>query len=146
MIKRGFYGPYRCCLCHQATESTAHILVECDFAQKVWALVLHGLPMSFFPLFANLVILFKNWQSRYPGTLSYSHVWIKIWQAIPKFIWWKIWLARIDLIFNSKLSKPEIVASKAKAFLLEVAGNIRIVGTNLEAEHNWLGSKFGDKI
>ena len=44
------------------------------------------------------------------------------------------------------MPKPEIVASKAKAFLLEVAGNIRIVGTNLEAEHNWLGLKTVDKI
>ena len=44
------------------------------------------------------------------------------------------------------MPKPEIVASKAKAFLLEEVGILQIVGTNLEAEHNWSGSKFGDKI
>ena len=55
-------------------------------------------------------------------------------------------MARNDLIFNSKMSKPEIAASIAKAFLLEAAGNLRIVGTNLEAEHNWLGLKTVDKI
>ena len=110
LIKRGFFGPYRCCFCQQSDESTAHILVECIFAQKVWVVVLRGLPISFFPLSAELVTLFKNWQSRYPGTLSSSHVWRKIWKAITKFIWWKIWLARNDLVFNNKILKSEIVA------------------------------------
>ena len=126
--------------------SSAHILVECFFAQKVWTLVLHGLSFSFFPLNVKPVILFKNWQSRYRGALSSNHAWRKIWQAIPNFIWWKLWLARNDMIFNGKIPKPEIVASKAKAFLLEIIGNLQIAGSNLEAEQNWLGSKSMDKI
>ena len=93
LIKRGFFGPYRCCFCQQSKESTTHILVECVFAQKVWARVLRGMPISFFPLFPEPVTLFKNWHSRYPGNLSSSHVWRKIWQAIPKFIGGKFgWL------------------------------------------------------
>ena len=64
LIKRGFFGPFRCFFCHQADESTTHILVECDFAQKVWAFVLRGLPYSFSPLNVEPVTLFKNWQSR----------------------------------------------------------------------------------
>ena len=146
LSKKGFYGPFRCCLCLQAAESSAHILVECVFAQKVWALVLCGLSFSFFPLNAEPIILFKNWQSRYRGALSSNHAWRKIWQAIPKFIWWKLWLARNDMIFNGKILKPEIVASKAKAFLLEAIGNLQIAGNNLEAEQNWLGTKSVDKI
>ena len=55
-------------------------------------------------------------------------------------------MARNDSIFNSKILKSDIVASKAKAFLLEAVGNLQIVGTNLEAEKNWLGSKLVDKI
>ena len=58
---------------------------------------------------------------------------------MPKFIWWKIWLARNDLIFYNKISKPEIVALKAKAFLLEVVGNPHIDDIKLEAEYKWLG-------
>ena len=141
MLKRGFSGPFRCCFSQQATESSVHIFVECYFAQKVWAIFTCGLPYSYDPLNAEPVTLFKDWQSRYLDTLSSSHAWRKIWQAIPKFIWWKIWLARNDLIFNSKLLKLEIAASKDKAFLLEVAGNLRIFGTNLEAEQNWLSLK-----
>ena len=42
--------------------------------------------------------------------------------------------------------KPEIVAIKAKAFLLEVTGNTQIDAIKLEAEHKWLGSLHADKI
>ena len=88
-----------------------------------------------YSLNSDPVILFKNWQSRYPFSLSISHEWRQIWQAMPKFIWWKIWLARNDLIFYNKISKPEIVASKAKAFLLEVVENPQIDEIKLEAEY-----------
>ena len=50
------------------------------------------------------------------------------------------------MIFNGKILKPKIVASKAKAFLLEAIGNLQIAGNNLEAEQNWLGMKSVDKI
>ena len=55
-------------------------------------------------------------------------------------------MARNDSIFNNRTSKPEIVASKANAFLLEVVGTHQIDGTKLEVEHKWLGSKQVDKI
>ena len=50
------------------------------------------------------------------------------------------------MIFNNKVSKSEIVAIKAKAFLLEVAGNPQIEEIKLEAEHKWLGSRQEDKV
>ena len=50
------------------------------------------------------------------------------------------------MIFNGKIPKPGIVASKAKEFLLEAVGNLQIAGNNLEVEHNWLGSKSVGKI
>ena len=42
------------------------------------------------------------------------------------------------MIFNSKISKLEIVALKAKAFRLEVVGNPQFEEIKLEAEHKWL--------
>ena len=91
-----------------------------------------------YSLNSDPIILFKNWQSRYPGSLSISQEWRQIWQAMPKFIWWIIWLARNDLIFNNKFSKSKIVALKDKAFLLEVVGNPQIDEIKLEAEYKWL--------
>ena len=89
----------------------------------------------------ELVSLFARWMSRYPGILSNSHEWRKIWQSIPKFLWWKIWLERNELIFNSKAMKPEIVATKATALLLEVVGKkFQIESNKFTAKHKWLGS------
>ena len=104
---------------------------------------MRGLP-SYAPLHYDPVILFENWQFRYLGS-SVSPAWRKIWQAIPKFVWWKIWLERNDLIFNSKISKPENVALKAKAFLLEVVGNPQLEEIKLEVEHKWLGVRQENK-
>ena len=145
MSRRGFFGPFRCCLCYQDGETSDHIFVGCIFTQKAWAHILSGLPVSS-PSNIELVILFANWNSRYPWILSTSHEWRKIWQAIPKFLWWKFWLARNDLIFNSKVTKPYIVATKVKDLLLEVVGNTQIDANKFKAEHNWLGSLQADKI
>ena len=65
---------------------------------------------------------------------------------MPKFLWWKFWLAINDSIFNNKDSKPDIIAIKDKAFLLEVERNYQIDEIKLEAEHKWLGSLQVDKI
>ena len=62
LVKRGFFGPFQCCFCHQVVESTAHIFVDCVFAQKVWELVVSGMPYSFDPVNAEPVMLFKNWK------------------------------------------------------------------------------------
>ena len=62
-----------------------------------------------------------------------------MWQAIPKFLWWKLWLARNDLIFNNRFTKPDIVATKAEAMLLEAVGNqIKIDPSTIE--YQWIGS------
>ena len=133
--RRGFFGPFRCCLCFQATETSNHIFVGCVFTQNAWAHILSGLLVST-PSNIEPINLFSNWQFRYPRTSSTSHEWRKIWQAIPKFFWWKIWLARKDLIFNSKVMKPELVAIKAKALLLEVVENTHIDPNKFKVEHN----------
>ena len=50
------------------------------------------------------------------------------------------------MIFNNKVSKPEIVDSKAKASLLETIRNFQTNEIKLEVEHKWLGSLQVDKI
>ena len=144
--KHGLLGPFRCFFCLQDVETTAHVFIGCIFTQKVWTHFLRGLPYFSVPLNSEPVNLFKIWQTMYPGILSTSFEWRKTWQAISKFFWWKIWLARNDSIFNNKFIKPKIVAIKAKALLLEVVGNVQIDAIKLEDEHKWLGSPLVDKI
>ena len=131
--------------CKQVAETSKYIFVGCDFTQKAWADLLSGMT-TLVPSNIELVNLFSNWQLRYPRTSSTSHELRKIWQAIPKFFWWKIWLARNDLIFNSKVMKPGLVAIKAKAMLSEVVGKIHLDPDIIKVEHKWLGLIQMDKI
>ena len=145
MLKRGFFGPFRCCFCLQADETSDYIFVGCVYTQKAWAQFLSGLSISP-PSNTEPVNLFSNWKLRYPIISSTSQEWRKIWQAIPKFFWWKIWLARNDLIFNNKAIKPERVEIKAKSLLLQAVGNIYIQPHKTKVEHKWLGLLKVDKI
>ena len=85
MVKRGFYGPFRCCLCQHAAETTNHLFIDCDFTQQAWVLILNGLPVSV-PVQTEIVNLFLNWKLRYSRNNSISSRWSKIWQAIPKLL------------------------------------------------------------
>ena len=57
MVKSGFYGPFRCCLCQQAVETKNHLFIDCDFTQQPWVLILNGLSVSV-PVQTEIVFLF----------------------------------------------------------------------------------------
>ena len=138
MENRGFYDPFRCCFCHHVAETSNHLFIDCVFTQQTWVLILNDLLVSA-PVQTETVNLFLNWKLRYPRNHSISPGWSKIWQAIPKFLWCKFALTLNDLIFNNKVTKPEIVAIKAKAMLLEALGNqIKIDSSTVE--YQWIGS------
>jgi hypothetical protein len=44
--KKGWAGPFRCPLCHQATETSNHLLLTCSFSKEVWTMTvgLHFTP------------------------------------------------------------------------------------------------------
>jgi hypothetical protein len=93
--KRGFIGPHRCPMCCQAPEMMEHLFVDYPFAQEVWKISLQGLNST--PLRHILMIdLLSSWKVRYPQETQRSPTWRIIWQAIPKYIFWKLWLARND--------------------------------------------------
>ena len=80
----------------------------------------------------------------YPRIGSICPRWSNIWKSIPKFIWQKIWLARNDIIFNNKFSKPEIVIAKEKSMLMEALGN-QIEIDPSTVEYQWIGSSQQEK-
>ena len=66
--------------------------------------------------------LYSTWKMRYPHLVLVKFTWSGIWEAIPKYMCWSIWLARNDNIFNNVQQQPLKVVAKAKAFLIETAG------------------------
>ena len=59
--------------------------------------------------------------------------------SYSKIAIWKLWLARNDLIFNNRSTKPKIVAAKEKAMLLEAVGNPIQIDPSI-VEYRWIDS------
>jgi hypothetical protein len=113
LTKRGIIGPHRCPMCCNAPETTDHLFVDCSFAQEVWKISLQGLNITTLNQI-SVVNLFSSWKARYPQEIQSSPNWKRIWQAIPKYICWKLWLARNDQIFNNKLAFPPFGSCERK--------------------------------
>ena len=73
-------------------NNNEHLFVDCSFANKVWTLILQGLK-AIIPTKILVVDLFLSWKDRYPLS-SLNSSWARIWITIPKFVCWKLWLAR----------------------------------------------------
>lgn len=136
--KRGIYGPHRC---RTTSENLDHLFVDCPFAQSVWTHALQGLQVIA-PSQIVVNTLFEVWQDQYPRGLKYKSLWKWIWSSIPKFICWKIWHTRNDLIFNNTAHTPQTVVAKAKAYLLEALNKHSAnLDTSLTPkERNWMGT------
>jgi ribonuclease HI len=140
LMKRHIAGPHRCALCKEAMETSDHLFVDCQFANKVWFLTLQGLNVVV-PSNISVVDLFTNWKDRYPSLLMKT-LWARIWISIPKYVCWKLWLARNEQIFNNIAWTPSMVAVKAKGLLLEtLSSQAHKIDTSLQQEEkNWLGN------
>jgi hypothetical protein len=141
LVKRGFIGPHRCSMCCNALETMDHLFVDCPFTQEVWKISLQGLNATV-PKQISVVNLISSWKARYPQEIPSSPTWRRIWQAIPKYICWKLWLARNDQIFNNTPPSPPTVVAKAKALLLETVANHSFKNeiTLLPEEKKWIGT------
>eukprot|EP00253_Pinus_taeda_P009869 PITA_09869 len=70
--------------------------------------------------------------------------WRKVWNAIPKYVCWQIWLTQNDLIFNEKEQAPFSAVVKAKSFLLEATQQKDFSDDSLLLleEERWLAPLF----
>eukprot|EP00253_Pinus_taeda_P007380 PITA_07380 len=118
LTKRSFAGPHWCALCRSNAETAQHLFIDCQFAKDVWGFTLQDLHIS---SLAQISVpdLFAEWNHRYPRHIPQKSIWHKIWNALPKFVCWKIWLARNQKVFKEYHLSPLQVAAKARSLLLE---------------------------
>jgi hypothetical protein len=91
--KRGIIGPHICPMFFNSLETTDHLFVGCPFSQEVWNISLRGLNATV-PNQISMINLFSSWKAHYPQEIQSNPNWKIIWHAIPKHIYWKLWLAR----------------------------------------------------
>jgi hypothetical protein len=95
--KKGWAGPFRCPLCHQAEETSTHLLLLCNFSKEVWKLAV-GL-QTYLPLPQDIPSLLLDWPNLFPFCQKKQSIASRLWQEIPRFILWGLWLERNNIIF-----------------------------------------------
>eukprot|EP00253_Pinus_taeda_P002669 PITA_02669 len=139
LCKRNIAGPHRCVFCKKALETSAHIFLECEFAQKTWTSFLAGLNVSS-PANCSITEMFLTWKAKYPHRIAAKSLWSKVWVAVPKYVCWKVWLSRNEIIFNQTETSAEKVAEKAKNLLIETLRQSSARDNTLrDEERAWLG-------
>ena len=109
-------------------------------------MVLSGLSVSA-PFQISVVELFSSWEKgiseqEWKTDANVKIVdWKKVWQLIPKYIWWKLWLVRNDGIFSNKQSTPAQVASTIKFLITESIGNSSSLSMLPDKVNEWLGKR-----
>jgi hypothetical protein len=113
--------------------------IECEFAKEVWYIFLNGLNVCPPPL-NSIDIMFSSWKENYPYNIMSKSIWQRVWIAAPKYVCWKLWLARNEIIFNNTEWSPAKVAEQAKNLLLETLNYFPVKDDNslrIE-ERTWL--------
>ena len=111
--KRGIVGLLRCILCKEEEEIIVHVFTECKFTQKVWREVLKELKMNI-TLPTNWNEIFFSWNDFYQGSLNKNPYFSIAWDALPRFVCWKIWNARNKEIFEGKIDCFKKVSAATK--------------------------------
>ena len=107
-------------MCNTASETAAHILIECVFSQNVWSSILRGSQIVIPPQL-SILDFYLAWHDKCPSksTASILH---SNWHSILKLTWWSIWLARNNSIFCYQKSIFQVVVFKILSWFVEVAG------------------------
>lgn len=140
LAKRSFAGPHWCALCRSHAETVQHLFIDCQFANAVWEHTLQELHITS-PAHITIPDLFSEWSRRYPRHIQQKSIWNKIWNALPKFVCWKIWLARNQKVFKEHQLTPLQVAAKARSLLLETVQQqyYKEDATLQQVEKRWIG-------
>jgi len=138
--RRGWEGPYICPLCSQDEETTDHFLLQCAYSKEVWQLDL-GMKPGTFSLPQETSTLLRNCISQCPFQATKKGQLSTLSRALPKFIFWKIWLERNNRIFRETSSNPAQVATRIKAYFGESSPYFyksKISGTLESDEEQWI--------
>ena len=127
-------------MCKKAEETQKHLFLDCSFANEVWCFVIKELNFNFI-LPTTWKYFFACWKDYYQGSLFKKPDLTIAWLTLPKYICWKIWIARNKGIFENLNPSPSKISSSAKSLWAEALLSNRLRHLHLEPlnykEKNW---------
>eukprot|EP00253_Pinus_taeda_P036126 PITA_36126 len=115
--KRGIQGPSICCFCRAEEESIQHSFLLCTFAQSCWNQLIS--PLEVRGNHDQIHNLQKNWKKDFPHSRKGKNNLTSVWKCIPATLFWNLWLARNNHVFNKKQPKIDNVIAKTIANISE---------------------------
>ena len=112
--RKGWEGPSRCSLCNHAEEKAEHLFISYDFTKEVWRIMIGPIADN---LPNSVMELISNWKSLSHFNPSKKSLLKHVWMWTPKFLCWKIWLERNNIIFKEERRLPPQVAVKARTMM-----------------------------
>ena len=100
LLKRGFFGPFYYCFCKLSLEIADHLLVDCIFSRKFWAMVLNSVQLTL-PLQNSVKDIYLAWHEWRPSKNSVAVI-HKFLHSILKFTRFSLWLSRNNCVFNNR--------------------------------------------
>lgn len=95
IVKKGWHGPNRCCLCKLNSETVRHLFVDCPFVQKTINLLCRVHLCSLAWEATSVVKNIDSW-IRKKSNLLY----------LPFFFIWNLWKTRNYFIFEGRKPEP----------------------------------------
>ena len=99
-----------CVLCHKNSETAEHLLLNCEFSERIWHFFGQILDLQSHPQ-----SLLEVWTSWIPSIESQQQL---LWDLLSRAIFWSIWFERNNRIFNLNVLSPISIIIKAIHLLL----------------------------
>lgn len=146
--KGGIFGPSRCALCKENSESIQHMFLECMFVKEVWQTMLQELFHRV--LWSDSAkSLLENWHRHYEGSFRNKSIFRPLWVALPKYICRRVWLVRNKNAFKDEHVRERRVITQTKSQVTEYFNSHRLTidfpQSLDQQEHEWL-DKFNLQI
>jgi ribonuclease HI len=101
-MRKGWFGPNICYLCHLDLETTEHLFINCQFTKQVWLKIALALNLHTTWEGTKIEDCFTSWTQN-----ERTHI-----HLLP-LICWTVWLVRNSTIFENMTPSTNTTTSKA---------------------------------
>lgn len=117
--RRGIIGPSKCPNCCKSEETMHHLFIECPVVVDCWGKMASIRNINWEPQRTIVETIYK-WRKDCPWKEKRSSLGKRVWNALPRNLLWRIWLARNHKVFQDKGSSIRKIYNKAKTLALEM--------------------------
>ncbi|EEE56168.1 hypothetical protein OsJ_05086 [Oryza sativa Japonica Group] len=113
--KKGWPHEEHCVLCQREDESCSHLLLTCDYTQRVWLLMKKWIGISF-PVSGHEEENLTDWWTN--ARRFFRTGYRDIFDSVVALICWSLWKERNVRIFEQKVRTPEQLVEDIKEEIL----------------------------